>query len=289
MHKYSAFRTNRSFAFWVGLGMAGILIIVLLIFLISTRLLGTPSQSASGRSGQAVAQEQVSPSATAAPPIDEVITQITARNFGTWEYSTTSSNFAGIHSTVNYNHSSVSDIQSYVAVNQALLPQVAAFGGQVQITLTFLPPLAPDVFRDWAREHALTVTQAQIAVGAPGGTSGTIMVNGTADDPLPQPAIESVPFAGMGGVFGVYGTVDSSNLTAMASDPKVYLVDVTPAWVQHDLLVSGYTEAARSEVYLALPYGWMENLGMVPTPQPVPNPVRTISPVTGPAAPDDTR
>jgi hypothetical protein len=260
--------------------MLGILLLVAVIFFVVARAVGMSAQPATSVPGAAaIAQGLGAPSATT-DTSEEIITPITSRSFATWEYETTKSSFAGIHSTINYNHASAGDIQAYVTANKALLPEVVAFGGKAQIAVSFLPPLSPADFRAWTKRYGVVVQQAHIAVG-----SSTAVINGSADDPLPQSVGDTSSPDGSHGEFGAYATVDAAVLTAMAADPRVFLLDVTPAWVQHDLLVSGYADAAKADVYLALPYAWMERLGMVPTP--VPAPVRTITPWVGPTAPDN--
>ncbi len=216
----------------------------------------------------------------------EASTQVAAQNFSSWEYSTIRFTYGGdLRTNIYYNHDSISDIQNYVAANKALLADVVRAGGRAEIAVTFVWPMAPDQFRAWAKQHTVQVKQAQIAVGAPGSSGGTLMIGGNADDPLPESSVAKFPFSGMGGVFGLYGTADAKQLAMMVADPAVFLVDVTPAWSRLDLLKQDVADAAQAETAVALPFGWMERLGMVPTPVGLPSPVTTRIPTVLPIAP----
>ncbi len=234
------------------------------------------------------AQQALDPTTVAQAQDSDVdaYTKIATRDFGTWGYSTVRfTNRTGLRTGIYYNHDSVRDIQNYVAANKALLADVVRAGGQAEIAVTFVWPMAPDQFRAWAKQNTVQVKQAQIAVGAPGGSGGTLIISGSADDPLPESSIGKFPFSGMGGVFGLYGTADAKQLAMMAADPAVFLVDVTPAWSRLDLLKQDVADAAQAETAVALPFGWMERLGMVPTPVGLPSPVTTRIPTVLPIAP----
>lgn len=89
------------------------------------------------------------------------------------------------------------------------------------------------------------------------------------------------------GWIGGYSTVDARRLSELTSDPNVFLVDVTPAWIRRELAAAGAiseADVAKVPVYVDLPFAYMEGLGMVVIPT-VPVPVSTVVVPTIPPAP----
>ncbi len=204
-----------------------------------------------------------------------------SQNYGTWEYAALKDDALNSWISINYKRDSVADLRAYVAANKALIPEIESAGGQAEVAISFLPTMQSDQFRAWAKKYGLQVREAQIAAGNIG-----IGVAGKPDDPLPQESVDKYPHVG-GAVFGAYGTVPANKLSAIAADPQVFLLDVTPAWTRRDLVKAGIAEMAQPEtkVMVDLAYGWMEQLGMIPTPTPFPPPVGTVSPQVIPTAP----
>jgi hypothetical protein len=207
---------------------------------------------------------------------------VSRRDLGVWEYQASRDEAEGLWIAINYDHDTVNDLKNYVAANKALIPPVETIGGRVEVAVTLTQPMQPEKFREWAKQNGLQVKQAQLASGG-----STIGVMGTADDPLPQASIDKFPYAGLNGVLGAYATVEAQRLSTIASDPQVFLLDVTPAWTRRELAQSGIAEALESDtdVYVDLAYGWMERLGIVATPTGVPGPIQTVVPPTIPPAP----
>jgi hypothetical protein len=205
-----------------------------------------------------------------------------SQNYGTWDYSALKDDALNSWISINYKHDSVADLNSYVAANKALIPEVESVGGRAEVAISFFPTMRPDQFRAWAKKYGLQVREAQIAAGR-----NTMIIGGKADDPLPQASIDEFPYVGLNGVFGAYGTVPTNKLSSIAADPQVFLLDVTPAWTRNDLVKAGIAEAAqpKMKVMVDLAYGWMQQLDMIPTPTPFPPPVGTVSPQVIPTAP----
>lgn len=260
---------------------ATILTAIIVIGVLSTGVL--PRQAVPAATQAQIIPTLTLPVITVTPPFipEEASLLVREGDFGVWKYRAVRNDFAGLKANVTYDHATISDLQAYVAANRALIPGIAQAGGTAEIALSFHMPVAPAQFRTWAREKGLQVRQAQLAVGS----STTLMIGGTEYDALPQESIDSFAFSGMGGVFGVYGSVDAARLSEIASDPHVFLVDVTPAWVRRDLIQAGVPDAAQVNIQVALPFGWMEKLGMVPTRVPIPGPVGTIIPATAHPSP----
>ncbi len=218
----------------------------------TTIFTGCSMGTVGGNSPQSQAQE--------GPPVSSEYETVREQDYGVWSYGATRSEFDPLHANVNYRHNSVQDLKAYVEVNKALLPQVVNLGGRVDVAVTFVYPMKADWFRQWAKENKFQVDSAQIDVG------GTMSISGKPDDPLPQDNINNLMggfFSGNGdGVFGTYGDVAALSLAKLVAEPKVFLVDVTPAWVRNDLAQAGITEQLKEPVSVALPYGWMERLGL---------------------------
>jgi hypothetical protein len=200
------------------------------------------------------------------PPVSPEYLTVRTQDFGIWSYGATHSDTEPLHATVNYRHDSVQDLKDYAVANEALLPQVANLGGRAEVAVTFVYPVGVTWFRNWAKGNEFRVDSAQLAVSGPGSGGTTISISGTADEPLPQDKLGSLIggfFSSDGGVvFGTYGDIDASRLSKLASDPQVFVVDVTPTWVRHDLAQAGVQEQLQDRVQVALPFGWMERLGL---------------------------
>jgi hypothetical protein len=226
--------------------------------------------------------QQELPAAAEVPQKELQSEVVSRRDLGVWGYGASRDEAEGLWISINYDHDTVNDLMNYVAANKALIPAVEAVGGRVDVAITFAQPMQPEKFREWAKLNGLQVKQAQLPAG--GSTMG---IMGTADDPLPQASIDKFPYAGLSGVFGAYATVEARRLSTIASDPQVFLLDVTPAWTRRDLAQSGIAEALESDtdVYVDLAWGWMEMLRMVPTPTGVPAPVGTVVAPTLPPGP----
>ena len=142
------------------------------------------------------------------------------RDMGVWDYSASRDDAEGLWIVVNYDHSSESDLKAYAAANKALIPEVQRRGDWAEVAISFRDPITPDQFRAWAKQNGLHARQTQLAAG-----NTTMMLVGTDSDPLPQQSIDKFPYAGLRGVFGSYGTVASKQLSAIASDPLVFLLE----------------------------------------------------------------
>lgn len=212
---------------------------------------------------------------------------VQTHNFGIWNYSAVRNTTDGLHASVEYSHTSVKDIQAYIAANKVLLPQVIQIGGPTEVAISFVPLVKPAWFRIWANAKGLQVREAQLQVAGGAGMG----VFGKPNDPLPQATLDSVGDAAISGVFGVYGMVDAKQLAEIAADPQVALLDVTPAWVRSDLRQAGFTEPIRQPVSVLLPFGYMEPLGLqnfttLPVPTALPVPMRTVVPTILPVVQD---
>jgi hypothetical protein len=207
-----------------------------------------------------------------------------ARNMGLWQYSIVRDEAEGSWIVIKYAHDTIADLEAYVDTNKALIPDLERVGGPVEVAVSFRTPLDPGEFRTWAKENDFQARETQLAAG---GT--TLGIMGRADDPLPSQSLDKYPYAGLHGVFGSYGTVDAKRLSTIAADPQVFLLDMTPTYARRELTRAGFPEAVmpKTDVHIDLAYGWMEILGIIPTPTFVPGPVGTAPVPTLPAPPPD--
>jgi hypothetical protein len=177
----------------------------------------------------------------------EVAVTLLDRNCGVWTYNV-SREIDGnwLHATINYEHGSVADLKAYAAANRALLPQVVQYGWTADIAITFVYPVSINWFRAWAKANTLQVWQSQVAMGAPGSGGGGAGIGGLPDDPVPQTTIDNLLGSSVdldaGILYGTYAKVDTAHLSNLGTDPHVFLVDVTPAYVLHEMHQAGITE-----------------------------------------------
>lgn len=218
------------------------------------------------------------------PPLSDEYVTVRTQDFGVWSYSATCSAIDPLHASVNYRHDTVADLKAYAEANKVLLPRVVKLGGIAEVAVSFAYPVSVKWFRSWARGNHFQVDSSQLL----GGYS----ISATADDPLPQERLGSAPHNPvedeLGSVFGTYGTIDASHLAQLWAEPRIFLVDVTPAWVRYDLAHAGITEPLRDRIQVALPYGWMERMGLYNfTDLSIPSPPSTIEPLMLSPAPDE--
>lgn len=203
-------------------------------------------------------------------------------DFGSWLYTVARDDETSrLRANVRYLHNSVGDLLEYAKLNRKMAGELSLAGGEAHIAVSFRSVLTPDQFRTWAKGNQLTVEQAQLTTGGIGFSQVTIGIVGTPGDPLPQ--AELAKNRPVQGVFGVYGTVPANHLSQLASDPLVFLLDVTPSFVPRDTLTDGVgvIEPGNVEVFLAFSY--MQNLGLehfsaqTPVSTSISNPSSTIS------------
>ncbi|MEP6774051.1 MAG: hypothetical protein ABJA50_00530 [Chloroflexota bacterium] len=213
------------------------------------------------------------------PPVSDEYVTVRTQDFGVWSYSATRSDMDPLHASVNYKHDTVADLKAYAEANKALLPQVVKLGGIAEVTVNFALPVSEDWFSNWVRVNHFQVDSAQ--------GMGVFHVYGTADEPLTKDELANLT-TNAGGVFGAYGSVDASRLAQLWTYPDTFLVDVTPAWVRYDVAQSGIKEPLRGRVQVALPFGWMERMGIHNfTDLSLPTPQTTFEPIILSPAPDE--
>lgn len=209
-------------------------------------------------------------------------------DFGAWQYTYTyDRDWGDLFAMVHYDDSTVAGVQAYTQANRDLAAQLAQQGidvpfgpgpGQARVDLTFRSYVAPDQARTWMQAHHLLTQYAVLRVYDPQGTRLDLTVP-TSDVNYPLPADdidralnpEDTPSCGPftlrgGGVYFVTALADPAQLPALAADPLVYLADVTPNAVRHDLWQRYDVTHASSfqwvHVQNGSPFWAMEDLGL---------------------------
>lgn len=189
------------------------------------------------------------------PPSDYEV--VRSQDYGNWSYAATRSDkyFEPLHATVNYDHDTVEDLLAYRDMNKGLLPYIASLGGRVEVAVTFVYHVDGPWFVEWANKNGFEVSSSQMA--------GTYNFGGKPGEPLSLEGLSNFGFTvDKVAVFGTWGTVDASRLDDLLAEPKIFLVDVTPAWVRHDLAVAGVSEPLKEPAHVDSPFGYMERFGL---------------------------
>jgi hypothetical protein len=222
------------------------------------------------------------PTVGSAPPgpVAEEYRVVHEQDFGIWRYAATESAIEPLHATVNYKHTSVADLFSYRDANRKLAQQLAVDGGDVRVSIT-LRQSSPA--KQLIQQYCRAVWSMQRDAG------GTVVKGPRAGGPLSSSEVDAFldpadhpGFSDGAGIFGINCVVDSRHLQALADEPMVFLVDVTPTWVRRELARAGIAVADQVPVVVDFAFGWMAQLGMVPT---IPPPVGTTTPKVLPSAP----
>ncbi len=267
----------------------GLLVVVAML---STVLIAVACDSAAtGNSPAMAAQTQPSPQTQTSLPVQSSLnytppTMIRKADFGSWHYAAQRMgndnmkpdggkqiNPGDVFAKVGYSYESADGIRNYAAANRSQLQKVVVAGGQAEVWITFHSYLAPDQFRAWVKAHGLSRPWTLMrAINAASNDYITMGIQPDAGeiDPLPPQTLQfSMSSAtSHGGVFkGIYFTrswVDAKELPAFASDPNVYILDLTPSLVRMDLAAHGVqnTNQVDVEVEPNSPMWTMEHVGL---------------------------
>ncbi len=244
------------------------------------------SQLASQRNQSANTQpaQQATPTYTAP-------TLVRKANFGTWWYfaqkmgSDTITPFGGtqikpgdVFAKVNYKNDTATDVRAYAATNRSQLQKVVDAGGQTEAWITFRTYVSANDFRAFVKSHRLSNPQSQLrAIDETKSADNkyiTMQIGPRADDPDPLPQVymnfyqgiqsDHNPNAIFEGIYFTRAWVDAQELAAIANDPKVYFIDITPNLVRMDLAANGIENADKVDVEVepANPFYTMELAGL---------------------------
>jgi hypothetical protein len=167
-----------------------------------------------------------------------------------------------LYATVSWAWNSPTGGQDYVAANNQALPQVAAQGGQVEVSVVFKDYLPVAQFRTFVQQYGLkpglsylrAIDGKSLPVFAP---YYTIKVNASNGDAIPQASLDRqlAPLTNdaqkqvaLKGVYVTHAWMNANQLPALAADPSVYYVDISANLVRSDLAKAGVAGTAQAQV-----------------------------------------
>jgi hypothetical protein len=141
----------------------------------------------------------------------------------------------GTHAVFSIDQSTVAALKAFAEDNKQLASQLAKSSDQAEVTIWFRSPMEPEQFRAWARAKDLQVRESGLPV-VPGWESflagNYARIVGNLVDPLAaQPNQDLKMYEG---VIETRAVAQSAHLTEIASDPLVFLVDVSTSILYQD-------------------------------------------------------
>ena len=187
-----------------------------------------------------------------------------SRDYRLWSYVATR-RASGLSVDVSYIHGTASDLEEFVVVNKERAGVLARSGGVVDVLVTFRSLIEPDAFREWVPARGLDARLVSLRLQEAGGARGTLTVAARKDDPLPQDALRpgSGDLPPALGVYSVRGFIPAERLPDLASDPTVFVADVTLTLARLELIESNIPGAKDAAVNAESPFADMEELGLV--------------------------
>jgi hypothetical protein len=172
---------------------------------------------------------------------------------------------SGLSVDLHYLHGTLRDLNDYAALNKERAGKLAQSGGVVDLLITFRQPLKPTAFRKWVLASSMDATVASVRLQSLTGARGTLTITRRESDPLPQDDLDKVSksLPTVEGVYSVRGKVAAEQLSTIATDPMVFIVDVTPTLVRLDLVDAGVPGASEATINAESPFTEMEKLGLV--------------------------
>lgn len=159
------------------------------------------------------------------------------RDFGAWSYTAIREENGLVNVEIRFDHQSVQGIRAFATANKTLAKQLASYKDLIEVEVTFRRPMDPAAYRAWAVAAGISYFDSVhiMAVEQLEGLSAQIAVYPQSTDPLPRAYFEEAlrstnkhrgPIT-IRGVDAFKGKVDGQQLTTLAADPQVFIVDVT--------------------------------------------------------------
>ena len=192
-------------------------------------------------------------------------------NASGWTYETAEDN-GQLTSRVTYDHATLGQLQAFVTENARQASELRTAGvPNARATITFRQPLPLEEFRAWAAAGGATVTNYTLRVLTPRGERVTVGNSPTSrgkaiEDAGLQRALQRVAEHGATNVRGVItaeADISLAGYTRLASDPKVFLVDVTAAVVKREVGQNPSLAAKPHDVRVSPAFWYLEDLGAV--------------------------
>lgn len=178
------------------------------------------------------------PSHTQGPRIVSTPEVLRGRDMGAWSYVVSrGSDGTGTYvaAAVRYDTSSVSSLQAYAAANRVLAGQLAITEGEVEVLVTFRSYVLPDQFRAWVARKGLTVQTTGLRILDASGRRTGLGVSARQNDVLPESDLGWPGDPDTEGVIETRGTIPTNRLLDLATDPLVFIPDVTPAVIRQEM------------------------------------------------------
>jgi hypothetical protein len=207
-------------------------------------------------------QQELVPGSKTAATLEPGI--ILKRDYGLWGY-TVRQVASRLSVDLHYLHGTLGDLSDYAALNKEKASKLAQSAGVVDVLITFRQPIEPTAFRKWVLGSGVEAKVASVRLQSLAGARGTLTITRSESDPLPQDALDKVSksLPTVEGVYSVRGEVAAGRLTAIASDPMVFIVDVTPTLARLDLADAGVPGAHEVTINAESPFTEMEKFGLV--------------------------
>ncbi len=162
---------------------------------------------------------------------------IAQAHFDGWSYTIITDPDGFVHANVDYDRAAVADLRRYAETNRALARQLAADGQEVlSVSVSFRRPLPVDKFRVWAATVPLRIKDYQFRAAGSDGRSWTLGAAPSRGELVSMPdlqltldhlAAKGKSVTEVRGVIVVDGQIDAVAYEQLATDPAVFLADVT--------------------------------------------------------------
>jgi hypothetical protein len=241
-----------------------VLVSLSLVGALATQWAGSPLGLVTPAASPAASPDQqgVAPGVKSTPKAEPGV--VLSRDYGLWGYTARQIG-SGLSVDLHYLHGTLRDLNDYVALNKERAGKLSQSGGVVDVLVTFRHPLEPTAFRKWVLGSGMGATVASVRLQSLTGARGTLTITRRESDPLPQGDLDKVrkSLPTVEGVYSVRGEVVAERLSAIASDPVVFIVDVTPTLVRLDLTNAGVPGASEATINAESPFTEMEKFGLV--------------------------
>lgn len=165
-------------------------------------------------------------------------------DFGAWSYTAIREESGLVTAEVQFNDNSVDGVRAFIAANRSLANQLAGSPDLVPFVLTFQTPLDYASYRAWATAAGLKRFDAVYLRGTVQGRAFQTGTFVSSSDPLPAKTYDDLvaltarqydtPIT-MLGVFAFEGQAEAKLLPTLATDPQVFVLDLTANSVHADL------------------------------------------------------
>lgn len=193
--------------------------------------------------------------------------------FDGWSYTIITDPDGSVFAYVDYDRTTVAALYRYAETNRTLARQLAADGQEVlSVSISFRRPLLIDEFRTWAARVPLRIKDYQFRAVGSDGRSWTLGAAPSHGELVYMPDLQLTldHLAARGrsitevrGVIIVDGQIDISAYEQLATDPFIFLADVTrSAVVTHVAKTVRGIDYRRLAVLAPPAFAAMEKLGL---------------------------